>query len=74
MAGHSKWANIKHRKGAQGGAWWSRRRFKRVRAAERPATEGRAGDSDRGRCGVATDGLLASRLCGARSLRVIGGR
>ncbi len=45
MAGHSKWANIKHRKGAQGEAEMSRMHLTCIRAAERPATDGRAGDA-----------------------------
>jgi hypothetical protein len=46
MAGHSKWANIRIRKGAQGEAENSRTHLTCVRAAERPATEGGAGVSE----------------------------
>jgi len=36
MAGHSKWANIRHRKGVQGEAGLSRIHLTCIRAAERP--------------------------------------
>ena len=43
MAGHSKWANIRHRKGVQGEAGLSRIHLTCIRAAERPTMDGRAG-------------------------------
>ena len=59
MAGHSKWANIKHRKGVQGEAVSSRMHLTCIRAAERPATDGRAGEAVRNPQRRARDGRYA---------------
>jgi hypothetical protein len=67
MAGHSKWANIRHRKGVQGEAGLSRIHLTCIRAAERPTMDGRAGVTRSiSRC--AMDGMHDSRLCGERQI------
>jgi hypothetical protein len=67
MAGHSKWANIKHRKGVQGEAGLLRMHLKCIRAAERPTMDGRAGVTRSiSRC--ARDGMHNPHLCGERQI------
>ena len=67
MAGHSKWANIRHRKGVQGEAELSRMHLTFIRAAERPTMDGRAGVT-RSSPRDARDGMHNSRLCGERHI------
>ena len=67
MAGHSKWANIKHRKGVQGEAELSRMHLTCIRAAERPTMDGRAGVTRSLPCD-AREGMHDLRLWGKRHI------